>query len=424
MRCVRSAVLIALTALLTVAFVAAEVAPASAQMLRNGPTGFLDRLFGREREVAPPPGEIPNAPRAVPRQSGNGQAGQAAASRRRTPAAPKEPDYTVVDVQPKNADAKKVLVVGDFIGSGLAWGLDQAFAEEPRISIVDRTEGSSGFVRDDHYDWVAALPQMLADEKPDMVVVMIGANDRQSIRTADGRFAPRSEEWQKLYQQRVERFLLALQSYGKPVYWVGEPPMQSADGSADMAYLNTLFKARAEAVGARFVDVWDGFADEDGKFVLRGPDVDGQTRQLRSGDGINFTKSGRRKLAFYVEREIRQDGGLGPATSARLLTNPNETTEIGPDGKLRTVGPVISLTDPPPGAADAALAGAPDQVSAAAPAKESAVYKLTVEGEAPPAPAGRADDFAWKLPRDDADAGAAPKSVIDGIILLPAAAKP
>ena len=199
--------------------------------------------------------------------------------------------------------------------------------------------------------------------------------------------------------------------------------MQSADATADMAALNSLFKARAEAVGANFVDIWDGFADEDGKFVARGPDVDGQTRQLRSGDGINFTKSGRRKLAFYVEREIRQDGGLGPAASARALTNPNETTEVGSDGKVRTLGPVVSLTDPPAGAADAALAGAPDQVSAAA-APGSAVYKLTVDGEAPPAPAGRADDFAWTAPRGEADVEGAKKSVVDGIVLLPAATAP
>ncbi|MCX5514212.1 SGNH/GDSL hydrolase family protein [Kaistia algarum] len=399
------------------ALLVADSAPAMAQF--RGPTNFLDRLFGRDREVAPP-ADIPSAPQ---RGTNRPQAGQPASpTRKKQPAQPSEPPYAVLDVQPKNPDAKKVLVVGDFMASGLAWGLDQAFAEEPRLAIVDRSEGASGFVRDDRYDWSATLPELLSAEKPDMIVVMIGSNDRQSIRTADGKFAPRSEEWQKLYQQRVERFLLALQTYGKPVYWVGEPPIQSADSSADMAFFNTIFKGRAEAVGANFVDIWDGFANEDGQFVSRGPDVDGQTRQLRSGDGINFTKSGRRKLAFYVEREIRQDGGFGPAASAKALLNPNETTEIGPDGKARVVGPIVSLTDPAPGAADVALAGAPPAAGevAAAPATESFTYKLTVNGEAPPAPPGRADDFAWKPPHGDEAAEGSRKSVIDGIVILPA----
>jgi len=413
MRRARSGLFLVLLA----ALVVATAAPASAQSFRGGPTGFLDRLFGREREVAPP-ADIPDvAPRAG-RQPQTGQnPGQA--PRKKAPAQPSEPPYAVLDVQPKNADAKRVLVVGDFIAGGLAWGLDQAFADEPRVEILDRTEGSSGFVRDDHYDWAATLPELLSTEKPDMIVVMIGTNDRQQFRTADGRFAPRSEEWQKLYQQRVDRFLLALQSYGKPVYWVGEPPMQSADSAADMAYLNTLFKARSEAVGASFVDIWDGFASEDGKFVSRGPDVDGQMRQLRSGDGINFTKAGRRKLAFYVEREIRQDAGLGSGASTATMLNPNQTTEIGPDGKSRVVGPIVSLTDPPPGAADAALAGG--EPTAAAPTTGVA-YSLTVNGDAPPAPPGRADDFAWKAPRSDEEAAGTRKSVVDGIVILPAAA--
>ncbi|MCX5496817.1 DUF459 domain-containing protein [Kaistia dalseonensis] len=372
-----------------------------------------------------PPADIPGQPGQAQRQrqlqqQGSGAPGQAAQPRKKRPTAPAEPPYPVVDVQPKDQNARKVLVIGDFMASGLAWGLDQAFAEEPRIAIIDRAEGSSGFVRDDHYDWAATLPELLDTEKPDMTVVMIGSNDRQQIRTADGKFAPRSEEWQRLYQQRVERFLLALQTYGKPVYWVGLPPLKSADGSADMAYLNTVFKARAEAVGVKFIDIWDGFADENGTFVSRGPDVDGQARQLRSGDGINFTKAGRRKLAFYVEREITQDSGLGSTPSAMTLTNPNETTEIGPDGKERKVGPILSLTDPAPGSADAALDGG----GAAQPASAGGdgARKLTVDGEPPAPQIGRADDFAWKPPVTDEDkpegSGA---SIIDGIVILPAA---
>src|ERR1019366_3847968 len=50
--------------------------------------------------------------------------------------------------------------------------------------------------------------------------------------------------------------------------------------------------------------VWDGFVDEAGRFLQRGPDFEGQPRQLRSNDGVYFTKPGARKLAHYVEREI------------------------------------------------------------------------------------------------------------------------
>ncbi len=185
-----------------------------------------------------------------------------------------------------------------------------------------------------------------------------------------------------------------------------------------MAFLNTLFKEKAEAAGMRFVDVWDGFAGEDGKFVLRGPDMDGQVRQLRSGDGINFTKSGRRKLAFYVERDLG-NGSAGPGAAQPL--NPSATVEIGADGKPRLVGPVMSLTDPPPPAPGTPLAGAapmPLAGAESAPPLPDPVAALTGGSALPPPPAGRADDFTWRPP---APAITGATSAVDGIVILPAA---
>ena len=411
--------------LLVVLLVALMASPAPAQS-----RGFFGGLFGGEREVAPPPGAIPNAPgagRAPPQQRpAQPQRRKAAPAR---PAQPAEPSFPVAEIAPKSDDAKKVLVIGDFVASGLAWGLDQAFADDPTHRVLDRSDGSSGLVRDDHYDWTASLPDLVSEVAPDVIVVMIGINDRQPIRAAAGNLALRSDAWDAAYAERVDRFVAALKAAGRPVIWVGEPPLRSADGSADMAFLNTLFKEKAEAAGMRFVDVWDGFAGEDGKFVLRGPDMDGQVRQLRSGDGINFTKSGRRKLAFYVERDLG-NGTAGPGAAQPL--NPSATVEIGADGKPRLVGPVMSLTDPAPPAPGTPLAGAaapmpplagasPTPLAGPAPAAPlpDPVAALTSGAALPPAPAGRADDFTWRPP---APAITGATSAVDGIVILPAAA--
>jgi hypothetical protein len=50
----------------------------------------------------------------------------------------------------------------------------------------------------------------------------------------------------------------------------------------------------ATTAGITYVDVWDGFVDEAGQFLQKGPDFEGQTRQLRSSDGVYFTKAGAR----------------------------------------------------------------------------------------------------------------------------------
>ena len=88
-----------------------------------------------------------------------------------------------------------VLVVGDFLAGGLAEGLSTAFAENPHVRVVDRTNGSSGLARDDFYDWPARIGELIDAEKPAAVVVMLGANDRQQMqrrRQPANRCAPKT----------------------------------------------------------------------------------------------------------------------------------------------------------------------------------------------------------------------------------------
>src|SRR5690606_11971861 len=144
-----------------------------------------------------------------------------------------------------------------------------------------------------------------------------------------------------------------------PFFWISAPPLRVSDASADMVYFNGLYRPRVEAAGGHYVDIWSGFTNASGQYITTGPDIEGQVRALRAGDGINFTRAGRLKLSFYVEREIRRQTGVG-AGAVDLLASVSNTSqiEIGPDGKKRLVGPVISLSDPLPGGSDT-LAGAP-----------------------------------------------------------------
>jgi hypothetical protein len=53
-----------------------------------------------------------------------------------------------------------------------------------------------------------------------------------------------------------------------------------------------LYRDAAEKAGITYADVWDGFVDEAGRFLLQGPDFEGQIRRRRSYDGVYFTKAG------------------------------------------------------------------------------------------------------------------------------------
>jgi hypothetical protein len=361
--------------LLTIAVLKAAALPASTMPAdAQGLSGFFDRLFR--------PG-----PRFFPRELlPPGQVGK-----RPVRQAPAEPPVPKVEVLPKDPKARKVVVIGDFLATGLAAGLDQVFAETPQIAIVDKSEGSSGLVRLDRYDWTKKLPEVLNEVQPDYVVVMIGTNDRQQMGPKGAKAPVRSEAWTAVYNERLANLAATLKLYGRPLFWVGLPPMRSGAASADMAAFNAIYKVHTESIGGKFVDVWNGFANEEGKYVSRAPDVAGQVRLLRSGDGINFTRAGQNKLAFFVEREIRRLGGIGTGEALATSTTPGERIEVSPDGRRWLVGPVISLNEPPPGSPTELIGG----TKLTEPAKESPQYKLVVEGASLPAVTGRVDDYRW-----------------------------
>ena len=76
--------------------------------------------------------------------------------------------------------------------------------------------------------------------------------------------------------------IAVLKSKGVPVFWVGLPPIRGAKSTAEASYLDNLYRQRAERAGIVYIDVWDGFVDEGGKFTTFGPDYEGQKRRLRS----------------------------------------------------------------------------------------------------------------------------------------------
>ena len=112
-----------------------------------------------------------------------------------------------------------------------------------------------------------------------------------------------------------------------------------------MLFLDSLYRDAAGKAGITYVDVWDGFVDEAGRFLQQGPDFEGQIRRLRSYDGVYFTKAGARKLAHYVEREITR---LLAARSAPIAlptepATPDANAQPGQPAPRPLAGPILPL---------------------------------------------------------------------------------
>lgn len=396
-----------LSAILACALLGAQVVhapPAEAQERR----GLLDMLFGGGRsETRQPPQRVEQPqPRRQVKKVRKPRKDAATASRSRgskgtarTAAAGAGAATAAAAAAPveKSETARTVLVVGDFMAGSLAKGLEEAVSQNREIRVVSKVDGSSGLVRDDHFDWPATIGKTIAETKPAVVVVMLGANDRQAIRDAGSSLALRTAEWSARYTARTEALAAAVRAGGASLVWVGALPFGIDRASEDMVYFNDLYRTAALKAGGEYVDVWGGFTDANGAFAASGPDMAGQTARLRNSDGVTLTGAGQDKLAYFVEKPVTRVLGLSVddlvASLGAQQLSASDLPSVG-DLASTTSTPPVSFSDPSLDGGDRLLGGAPARALQAG-TDASPRARLVVAGAAHDPTEGRADQFNW-----------------------------
>jgi hypothetical protein len=414
-------------------------APASQAQNAGGLPGFFQSLFGIFPRAAPPP-------------SANGPLRERAHKPRR-----KQDFVSSTATRPVVQPTFFISVLGDSLAISTSQGLSDAFSANPEVAINDLARDVSGLARDDYYDWpkaardlvaakpgtdvaakpgadvaakpgadVAAKPGVDVAAKPgadvaakpgadvaakprtDVAVVMIGINDLQPLKDGGEMLDPLTDKWRAAYGKKVDALLAPLRDAHVPVLWVGLPPMRDDRLNAEAAALNEIYRDRAAKAGATFIDIWDAFADASGQYAAFGPDVEGQNAKLRNGSGgIYFTKAGARKVAQFLEADIRRDLEKSKPQDNLTKLPPDIAKEasdinaeilraMGDDARRAgsdipiakpIAGPIISLTAPPASAGGALVS--PTDAAAIRISAQQAVGSPTA------APPGRADDFSW-----------------------------
>lgn len=206
-----------------------------------------------------------------------------------------------------DGDRYRVQVWGDGMAEGLVDGLAELMASEPRFQIEKKHRFLSGIMKSDAEQEARTIDTQLAQGAPHIVVAILGAGDRVAWRpSGNRRHGVGSDEWKEEYQRRLDLVMRALKKRSVAIFWVGLPIMRRDEVNTDAETMNELFRARALANGARYVDIFSSFADADQAYNAHGPDIAGKTRLLRETDGIHFTWAGYRKLAYFVERELKR----------------------------------------------------------------------------------------------------------------------
>jgi hypothetical protein len=350
-------------------------------------------------------------------------------------------------------DRYQLRVLGDWLGTGLNAGLQEAFKNDGSLQITDASRSNYGLLRAEQLDLYGEVDRMLAATPPvNIAVIFLGVNDRGSFRSGTGRSQPGSEEWKETYGKEAEKLIKKLRSANVAVYWVGLPAMANPALNEFAGAVNDAVRQAAYLNGAKFIETAAGFTDQLGGYSAYGPDVTGQTKRLREGDGIGLTPVGNRKLANYVEIALRRD--LAQARAQRnipLAGDEEEQARVVPPRAAAAAKPAVTSDAATPKAASpkaeapafkTELLPAPqaqetlrrDQAAFAAgggpqgefilgdlgdaltsvavispvndlsmreiqrqtPLADRLYFKVLSKGEALPAKEGRADDFRWR----------------------------
>jgi len=118
-------------------------------------------------------------------------------------------DYSRAPASQRKADpaaTTTVAVMGDGMADWLAYGLEEAFAEQPEIAIVRKHRTTSGLIRYDarrDVEWPQVAKEIIAADKPKLIVMMVGLHDRQPIRERAPAAAPGRPKAAAAKQQSV-----------------------------------------------------------------------------------------------------------------------------------------------------------------------------------------------------------------------------
>ena len=276
----------------------------------NELAGSIERAVGRDQgkpggAFVPPPEDIPVTPEEEhPHDdaggNGNGNGATAEADSIRAPT----PDRKL-----------RVVIVGDSLAAGLGYFAERVFL--PRlVKVSPQGRISTGLARPDYFNWPFTMQRIVDIFDPDLVIVMLGENDHQSLQSVRGeRVAPiGTPTWPRTYRERVLTMMRIASSQGAKVVWAGLPISADFRQRDHSRRQNEIFDFAASiSNNVAYFDAWERFREpragytayfREGRRVIL----------IREGDGLHFNAVGYTILAREIAKLAVEDFGLSPRT--------------------------------------------------------------------------------------------------------------
>jgi uncharacterized protein len=275
----------------------------------NELAGSIERVVGRDQgrpggAFVPPPEDIPLTPKGDDDPQGDGGNGDDGATA--------EAD----SIRAPTSDRKlRVAIVGDSLAAGLGYFAERVFL--PRlVRVSPQGRISTGLARPDYFNWPYTMRRIVERFDPDLVIVMLGENDHQSLQTVHGDREAQigTSEWPPTYRERVLRMMRIATSKGAKVVWAGLPISADFGLREHSRRQNEIFGFAASISNdVAYFDAWDRFREPRGGYTAYFREGR-RVILIREGDGLHFNAIGYTILAREIAKLAVEEFGLSPRT--------------------------------------------------------------------------------------------------------------
>lgn len=210
------------------------------------------------------------------------------------------------------AQAPSTLLLGDsLMRNGVAPALKEKLEQRFGGAVDNKAKSASGLSRPDFYDWPKTAAGLLKDGRYKTAIILIGANDCQSIKDAAGKnMAFDTPGWREAYTQRVKGMATLLCENGRKAYWLGLPPMQKAGFDKRIRRLEEIVIETLAASGSCVKHVPTREALSAGGMYAARLQVRKAHVKVREEDGIHISQAGGALVADALLKEMPEGGKM------------------------------------------------------------------------------------------------------------------
>lgn len=185
---------------------------------------------------------------------------------------------------------------------GVAPHVKNMLLKKYNIDSINLSKQSTGLAYPRFFNWPQTIAKALNDNPNiKVLVIFLGPNDPWDMPPQTGykyvKF--KSEDWEKVYRERIGDIISTARQHNVDVIWVGPPNMRKNTLSDGMKFLSSLYQSEVEDNGEIYFSVNDVFKYKGDTYSDYIGDAS-STIKLRSGDGIHFSGKGQQLIAEKV----------------------------------------------------------------------------------------------------------------------------